>query len=111
VLSTILFRSAASGAAQSRQRYGGSSEGLKSAPTARAFVASTSSVSSRMRRKRIHVSSGTYCRAPAQFERRRMSHTLQMALSSPERVVDLVFGLAGLGMSGGGSDKIKIEKN
>jgi len=61
------------GAAQSRQRYGDSSDGLYSAPTASASSASRSSRSSRMRRKRIQVSSGTYCKAPAQFDRRMMS--------------------------------------
>jgi|GEM_PF-6597114 len=45
-----------------------------------------------MRRKRIHVSSGTYCSALAQFERRMMS---QMDLTNEEsdRVPAIVFGL------------------
>jgi len=43
---------------------------------------------------------GNYCNTPAQLDRRRMSQTLQIALSSPARVVDLdfVLGLAGLGI-------------
>jgi hypothetical protein len=44
-----------------------------------------------MRRKRIHVSSGTYCKALAQLERRMMSH---IALTKEERdwVVPIVLG-------------------
>jgi hypothetical protein len=54
------WRFGPSGAAQSRQRKGEASDGEKSAPTASACSSSRASRSSRIRRKRIHVSSGTY---------------------------------------------------
>ena len=63
----------AKGAAQSCQRYGLASAGVKVAPTASASPLAFSSWASRMRRNRIQVSSGTYCRALAQLERRMMS--------------------------------------
>jgi len=44
-----------------------------------------------MRRKRIHVSSGTYCRALAQFERRMMSQ-IDLTNDDSERVPAMVFG-------------------
>jgi len=71
--------SSAGGAPQSRQRKGAASEGRKLPPTASDSCASRCSRSSRMRRKRIHVNSGTYCMAPAQLPRRMMS---QMALTA-----------------------------
>ena len=55
---------------------------MSSAPTASARSASLASCSSRMQRKRIQVSSGTYCSAPAQFERRMMSQMDLMAALS-----------------------------
>ena len=59
-------------------------EGVNSAPTASAISASLASRSSRMRRKRIQVSSGTYCMAPAQLERRMMSQMdFTAALTDP----------------------------
>ena len=67
------LRFAPAGSAQSDQRYGASSVGVKSCPTALACSASIASRSSRMRRNRIQVSSGTYWSAPAQLERRMMS--------------------------------------
>jgi len=44
-----------------------------------------------MRRKRIHVSSGTYCRALAQFDRRMMSQ-IDLTKDDNERVPAMVFG-------------------
>jgi hypothetical protein len=67
------LRLAPPGAAQSCQRYGARSEGVKGMPTASAASVSRVSRSSRIRRNKIHVSSGTYCKAPAQFDRRMMS--------------------------------------
>ena len=61
------------GAAQSRQRNGALSVGVNGTPSASASSASRNSRSSRMRRNKIQVSSGTYCNAPAQFERRMIS--------------------------------------
>jgi hypothetical protein len=58
-------RFAPSGAAQSRQRNGDSSDGANRIPSAAASSASISSRSSRIRRNRIHDSSGTYWSAPA----------------------------------------------
>ena len=58
------------GAAQSCQRYGLRSAGENSAPSASACSASRASCASRMRRNRIQVSYGTYCKALWQLERR-----------------------------------------
>src|SRR5438067_478993 len=55
---------------------------MKGWPTASLPARSRSSCASRMRRNKIHVSSGTYCKALAQFERRIMS---QMDLTKEER--------------------------
>jgi len=52
-----------------------------------------------MRRKRIHVSSGTYCRALAQFDLRMMSQ-IDLTNDDSERVPAMVFGgfVLGLGI-------------
>src|SRR5690242_13167950 len=70
------------GAAQSRQRYEEASEGTNAAPTASAASASPSSRSSRIRKKSIQVSSGIYCKALAQLDRRRMPQMDQILLFS-----------------------------
>ena len=63
--------------------------GVKERPTASLSNCSRSSCTSRMRRKRIHVSSGTYCIAPAQLPRRMMSQMDQTAWSTDWRVASL----------------------
>ena len=65
--------------------------GREGSPTASAASRSRFSCASRMRRKRIHVSSGTYCRALAQFERRRMSQ-MDLTKADSERVPAMDFG-------------------
>ena len=45
-----------------------------------------------MRRNRIHVSSGTYCSALAQFERRMMSQ-MDLTKADSERVPAMAFGV------------------
>jgi len=63
---------------------------VKSRPWIAAATASRDSCASRMRRNRIQFSSGTYCRALAQLERRITSHTpFTKADREPREAIDL----------------------
>jgi hypothetical protein len=68
--------------AQSRQRYGDDNDGMNAVPWSSAYSASRSSRKSSILRNNSHVSSGTYCIAPAQLDRRIISQIALISLFS-----------------------------